>query len=164
MDRRFPRIDHAAALIGSGSEVLGYDDAISTDHHWGPRVLLFLRDPAAAPEIDRVLAEELPTTFAGYSTNFGPPDEDGVRLLVAVEEGPVAHRVEVFELGHFLREHVGTDARRGFAVEDWLATSTQRLLQVTAGEVFADSIGELTRVRELLAWYPHDVWLVVMAA
>jgi hypothetical protein len=164
LDRRFPGLEHAAGLIGSGSEVLGYDDERSTDHHWGPRVLLFLRDPAAAPEIDRALAEELPTTFAGYSTNFGPPDDDGVRLLAAVEQGPVAHRVEVFELGQFLRQHVGRDARRGFAVDDWLATPTQRLLEVTAGEVFADSSGELTRVRELLAWYPHDVWLIVMAA
>ena len=31
------------------------------------------------------------------------------------------------------------------------------------GEVFVDPGGELTRVRELLAWYPHDVWLLVMA-
>ncbi|HYT51853.1 MAG TPA: DUF4037 domain-containing protein [Gaiellaceae bacterium] len=164
LDRRFPGLEHAAALIGSGSEVLGYDDDLSTDHHWGPRVLLFLPELAAAPEIDKALAEELPTTFAGFATNFGPPDEIGVRLLVPVEDGPVAHRVELFELGEFLRVHVGRDARRGFTVEDWLATPTQRLLQVTAGEVFADPIGELTQVRERLAWYPHDVWLLVLAA
>ena len=164
LDRRFPRVEHAAALIGSSSEVLGYDDAISTDHHWGPRVLLFLQDMTVAPEIERALADDLPTTFAGFSTNFGPPDEDGVRLLARIEEGPVAHRVELFDLGEFLRQHVGTDARLGFTVEDWLSTSTQRLLEVTAGEVFIDPIGELTRVRELLSWYPHDVWLLVMAA
>ena len=42
LDRPFPQLPHSAALIGSGSEVLGYDDPMSTDHHWGPRVMLFL--------------------------------------------------------------------------------------------------------------------------
>lgn len=37
------------------------------------------------------------------------------------------------------------------------------MLEATAGEVFADPIGELTRVREGLAWYPRDIWLLVMA-
>ena len=35
-------VPHAAALIGPGSEILGFDTERSTDHHWGPRVLLFL--------------------------------------------------------------------------------------------------------------------------
>jgi hypothetical protein len=40
--RAIRRSPHAAALLDSGSEVLGFDDAMSTDHHWGPRVLLLL--------------------------------------------------------------------------------------------------------------------------
>jgi hypothetical protein len=162
LDRHFPRLEHAAALIGSGSEVLGYDDDVSTDHHWGPRVLLFLRDLDSWNHIDRALAQELPGVFAGYSTNFGPPDEIGVRLLTPVESGPIAHRVEAFTLRDFLREHLGCDPRERFDVGNWLATPTQHLLQITAGEVFSDPTGELTSVRELLAWYPHDVWLVAM--
>jgi hypothetical protein len=55
------------------------------------------------------------------------------------------------------------DPLERFEIRDWLATPTQRLLEVTAGEVFADGVGELTRVRMLLEWYPHDVWLLVMA-
>ena len=39
---RFGAIPHSAALLGRGSEVLGFDDQMSTDHDWGPRVLLFL--------------------------------------------------------------------------------------------------------------------------
>jgi hypothetical protein len=163
LDRRFPTLEHAAALIGSGSEVLGYDDDVSTDHHWGPRVQLFLRDLDVAPELDRTLSHELPAEFAGFPTNFGPPDEIGVRLLTPVESGPVAHRVEALVLRDFLLNGWGFDPRDGLTVADWLATPTQRLLELTAGDVFVDQIGHLTEVRDLLAWYPHDVWLLVMA-
>jgi hypothetical protein len=31
-------------LLGNGSEVLGFDTELSTDHDWSPRVVLFLRD------------------------------------------------------------------------------------------------------------------------
>lgn len=34
-------IPHSAALIGAGSEVLAFDTERSTDHDWGPRVVLF---------------------------------------------------------------------------------------------------------------------------
>lgn len=38
------------------------------------------------------------------------------------------------------------------------------MLEVTAGPVFEDTSGEITALRERLAWYPHDVWLHVLAA
>ena len=44
LDARFPGLPHSAALLGRGSEVLGFDDEMSTDHDWKPRVLLFLRE------------------------------------------------------------------------------------------------------------------------
>jgi hypothetical protein len=37
-------LQHSAALIGSGSEILEFDTEMSTDHHWGPRVMLFLKE------------------------------------------------------------------------------------------------------------------------
>jgi len=32
---------YAAGVIGYGSEVIGFNDEMSTDHMWGPRFLLF---------------------------------------------------------------------------------------------------------------------------
>jgi hypothetical protein len=41
---------HSAALLGWGSDVLGFDTVRSTDHGWGPRVLLF----ADAADVDEI--------------------------------------------------------------------------------------------------------------
>ena len=42
IDKKFPNLKYSSALIGHGSEVLGFDTPRSTDHHWGPRVMIFL--------------------------------------------------------------------------------------------------------------------------
>jgi len=72
LSRRFPDLDVSAALLGYGSEVLGFDDEVSQDHHWGPRLLLFVREHALArsDEIRGTLADELPLDVAGIPTNF----------------------------------------------------------------------------------------------
>ena len=44
LESDFPYVVYSAALIGSGSEVLGYDTAQSMDHHWGPKLQLFVKD------------------------------------------------------------------------------------------------------------------------
>jgi uncharacterized protein DUF4037 len=163
LERDFPEVEHAAALIGHGSEVLGFDDERSRDHQWGPRVLLFVRDLGSADEIDRTMAIKLPAAIAGFPTHFGPTEEEGTVAIAEIESGPINHRVETLMLSEYLRSELGIDPLDGFGPSDWLATPTQRLLEITAGEVFADPIGALTRVRQLLAWYPHDVWLLVMA-
>ena len=48
LERDFPEVEYAAALIGHGSEILGFDDERSRDHEWGPRVQLFTRDLGSA--------------------------------------------------------------------------------------------------------------------
>jgi hypothetical protein len=165
VSRLLPDLDVAAALLGYGSEVLGFDDEVSQDHHWGPRLFLFVRehDLKRSDEIRRVLADLLPLDVAGIATNFGPPMADGSRMPLPVDKRPVDHRVEVHAVAEFMRAEVGFDPLRRITVQDWLVTPTQQLLRVTAGEVFADGVGELTAVRDALRWYPHDVWLLAMA-
>lgn len=163
---QLPNLAYSAALIGHGSEVQGFDTPRSTDHHWGPRVLLFLRDDEAdsyKPQIDALLRNNLPRTFRGYSTSFGPPDAIGVRLMQPSDSGPVDHMVEIFALYRFFQESIGADPRR-MTVVDWLLAPRQRLRELTGGRVFYDGLGELESLRESLRWYPRDVWLYMLAA
>ena len=46
---------------------------------------------------------------------------------------------------------------------DWLTMPSQMLREVAGGHVFHDDIA-LSRIRERLAYYPHDVWLYMLAA
>jgi hypothetical protein len=110
-----------------------------------------------------MMASKLPSTIAGIPTHFAPTEEEGTVAVAEVEGGPINHRVETLTLSEYLLMELGIDPLDRFGPSDWLATPTQRLLEITAGEVFVDPIGALTRVRQMLAWYPHDVWLLVMA-
>jgi hypothetical protein len=153
----FPQLAYAAALLGPGSEVLGYDSVRSTDHDWGPRLQLFLAASDAerhTAEITAILASRLPARFRGYPTAFPSTGEPG---------GLARYRVTVTELGVWLTGQLGFDPREPMTVADWLATPTQRLAEVTAGAVFHDGPGDLSQARARLAWYPHDVWLYVLA-
>lgn len=161
----FPGLRYSAALIGYGSEVLGYDTERSTDHEWGPRLLLFVaeEDAGERERIVEVLAERLPARFRRYSTHFGPPDAEGTRWLQDVEAGPINHKVEVHTAGAWFEGWLGIDPAGGMTVADWLTLPQQKLLEVTAGRVYHDGLGEIEPRRAVLAKYPRDVWLYLLA-
>lgn len=168
LDDAFPGLPHTAALIGSGSEVLGFDDEMSTDHHWGPRVQLFVSpedQPRVADAIHTALANRLPYTFRGYSTNFSEPDPDdnGVQHLDILESGPVNHRVSVTTIRGFVQDYLGYDIDQPLTAADWLTFPQQKLRTLTGGAVYHDGVG-LAEMRARFAWYPSDVWLYVLAA
>jgi hypothetical protein len=167
LDREFPGLGYSAALIGWGSEVLGFDTPISRDHHWGPRVLLFLSDDdysSLQEAISHSLANHLPYEFRGYSTNYSEPEPNGVQHSVKISSGPVHHMVNIYTTPSFFKARLGFDPTKNISVLDWLTFPQQRLLELTSGEVYHDGLGELRKIRRKLSYYPRDVWLYMLAA
>jgi hypothetical protein len=76
-------------------------------------VQLFVREPGAAEDIRRTLAEELPTRTAGFPTHFGPTEEKGTVVITETEIGPVDHRAEIVVLADYLRGGSGSIRSRG---------------------------------------------------
>ncbi|MEU4293252.1 DUF4037 domain-containing protein [Kribbella sp. NPDC026596] len=143
LDTAFPGLPHSAALLGRGSEVLGYDDAMSSDHNWEPRVQLFLRDEDHVRHADAVteaLRQKVPARFADHDTEFG-----------------------VYTLSGYFQQELNFDLGQEITARDWLTFSEQNLSTVTAGAVFHDEVG-LAEVRERFAYYPRDVWLYLLVA
>lgn len=136
---------HSAGLLGWGSDVLGLDTARSTDHGWGPRVLVFT-DDGRGPEL------ELPETFLGWPVRFG---WDAVL--------PQVH-VTFHQLPDWLAERLGVDATAELSLVDWLMMPWQRLLEVVGGVVFHDGLDVLERLQTCLRWYPDDVHRFVIAS
>lgn len=165
LDEVVPGTVHSAARLGSGSEVLGFDTARSADHEWGPRLQLFLHPQDVTRHgatIAELLSERLPKTFRGYPTHFAAAGEAGIGVMQSTD-GPVHHRVEVTDLGTWFSKRLGFDPRKDVTLTAWLATPTQLLAEVTGGAVFHDGLGELAPARAALDWYPHDLWLHLLA-
>ncbi|MGH3544596.1 MAG: DUF4037 domain-containing protein [Mycobacteriales bacterium] len=150
---------HAAALLGDGSEVLGFDDTVSPDHDFGPRVTLFVSGDTDRAPIFSAL-ESLPERFDGLPTAY----RDTTNGDRDFGSGTSAHHVEVTTASEFFTRQLGYDPVDGMTLHRWLTTPTQLLATLTTGVVFADHGGELTRRRAALRWYPDDVWRYVLAA
>jgi hypothetical protein len=172
LEAEFPRLRYSVALLGSGSEVLGFDDEMSADHCWGPRVGLFLgeEDYAASRDaVDEALRQRLPHRFRGYPTSFTEPDpnDNGTQHLDARERGPVNHKVEIKTARLFFLDYLGFDIGPGGRPDvepaDWLTFPEQKLRTVAEGPVFRDETG-LGELRRRFEYYPRDVWLYLLAA
>lgn len=169
LEREFADLVHSAALVGQGSEVLGFDDARSRDHDWGPRCQLFLAEADCERWADAVraaLRRALPTEYRGYPVHFSSPDprDNATRKMQAGVAGEVDSRVDVFSWELFLRTSLGARRAANPDLLDWLTFPEQQLLEVTSGEVFHDGLGTLRADRERFAYFPRDVWLHRMAA
>ncbi|MEM7128260.1 MAG: DUF4037 domain-containing protein [Chloroflexota bacterium] len=166
LSKHYPDLTYSAALIGMGSEVLGFDTPQSTDHDWGPRLMLFLSQAdheSHQRTINQVLRQELPPQIHGYPTNFGS-HEDGTGVMEETDSGLINHRVMVLTVGGFFRYVLNFDPTGEIRVVDWISVPENTLLMLTAGRVFYDSLGELEPIREKLSYYPHEVWLYLLAA
>ncbi len=157
---------HAAGLIGYGSDVLGNDDELSRDHEWGPRLILFLdgnsldeknggeQPTRLAQKLNDVLNTHVPLTFMGFSTRFLP---SAAGPLVMVNSATGKPHINISTTQKFLESTIGY---RGVPATDreWLLVPEQRLLEFTSGEIFYDSLGQVTTLRKQLAYFPAPIW------
>lgn len=169
LDEYFPDLVHSAALMGYGSDVLGYDTPMSTDHNWGPRFQLFVAPTDyehRREAIDQCLRNHLPHTFLGYPVNFSEPDlaDGGVQRMETEAQSSVCHLVESMTIPAFFQRYLALDPYAELDAIDWLVLGEQKLLETTAGQVYHDGLHELIPLRAKFAYYPHDVWLYRLAA
>jgi len=154
METRFPDVKYAAASLGMCSETLGLDDAVSMDHMWGPRVTLFLSEGDQAhhgEELAQNFRHQLPKTFKGFPMAWLKP---GVDVQDTTKEA--LYTVRTTTVDRTLSFCGGANALPLQDV-DWLKVSEQHLLEFTAGVVYHDDTGELTKARQMLGYYPDDV-------
>ena len=166
MDRHFPGLRHGAARLEAGSEVLGFDTAVSIDHGWGPRVTLFVTTEQwtreLAAEVKRVMAEALPFEFRGYPTHFTQP----WAVMTPTTELPLNHGVRLADAAGLIEGWTGIDPLGEWPPPTvaWLTASSDHLRTVVTGPVYRDDTGELALARGRLRWYPRDVWLYLLAS
>jgi hypothetical protein len=153
--RAVPGLQYAAGRLGSGSDVLGFDDGMSRDHDWGCRLTLLVDGPdhEAVPQVRGLLERELPQSYRGYPVRFP-----------VTWDPSLSHKVDVATVAGFAAGRLGVDPTGELSVLDWLVLTGQSVLEVTAGPVFTDRTAGLAQVRAVLAWYPPDIERYVLAA
>ena len=133
-----PRI--AVGLAGPGSECFGYDDAISQDHDFAPRLCLWLTEADA-----RAIGARLLARYEAWTAEYAPVTE-----AARDRSGPIA-------IPDFYRRFTGCPGVPPDNIA-WLRVPEHLLAAATNGRVFRDDLGEFTAVRDaLLAGYPADV-------
>ena len=137
----------AVGLAGPGSECFGYDDEISQDHDFAPRLCLWLTEDDA-----RAVGARLLQRYEAWTADCAP-----VTDMARDRSGPIA-------IPDFYRRFTGCPG----APQDnlgWLRVPDHLLAAATNGRVFRDDLGEFSAVRgKLLEGYPPDVRRKKLAA
>ena len=137
----------AVGLAGPGSECFGFDDEISQDHDFVPRLCLWLTAEDAAEYGDRLqkLYEELTAHLPGITAQ-------------------ARDRSGVIPIPDFYRRFTGCPGAPEGPLY-WLRVADHYLAAATNGEVFRDDLGAFTAIRRtLLRGYPIDVMRKKLAA
>ena len=167
IEDNFHDLKYSAGLIGYGSDVLGYDDATSTDHMWGPRFYLFLskEDISKKDNIFYTLSENLPYTYKGYSVNFTEPDSNdcGVQHPEFINEGNVNPLIFIQTFDDYLMEQLGISDLNNIKPYEWLTFSEHRLLSLVSGKFFVDEL-HCSEIISKINYYPRDVKLYLIAS
>jgi hypothetical protein len=162
LEKKYTDLLYSAALLGYGSDVLGYDTEISMDHNWGPRLQLFIADKDLILELDNYLKHELPFRYKNFSTNFTAPKYDGVQSMEYTEKSPINHLIEIKTPQDYFKERYLINKLDNFTNDDWLMFKDQNLLEITSGVVFHDGL-KINELRDRLKFYPLDICKLRMA-
>ena len=160
IEKYFPKLagKYAAGLIGSGSDVLEFDDELSRHRDWGPRCQIWLNDSdyrKYSKSLNQLFTEKIPRVFLGFGTNFLWDDRSQAFIPAKIEEEGV-HLITITTVKNYLKDQFGLYTGSPNLL-DWLYLSEQKLLELTRGRIFYDSLGDITRVRKNFAYFPKDI-------
>jgi len=152
----FPAFNKSAAdvlelmtfgLSGPGSECYGYDDELSRDHDWGPRVCIWIPEELFVLQSEPLEAiyKKLESRFLG----FGPVNRLDTRF----------RRDGILSTSRFFKNYLGTD-QPPENLHDWLLLPEESLSLCTNGEIFRTGSMRFADMRQvLLSYFPEDLWL-----
>jgi hypothetical protein len=161
----YPDLPYSAARLEWGSDVIGFDTAMSMDHGWGPKMTLFLTEeefPTYHKSLDDFFADNLPFDIHGFSTHFGEPLADG-GVMAPRSTTPIHHMITITTPERFFADTLGVNIHQPITPSTWLTIPQQRLLTVRAGRIYHDGLGTLTGIRQQFNWYPRDLWHYLLA-
>lgn len=148
----------AVGLVGKGSDCFGFDDALSQDHDYGPRFVMWVTK-SVYEEIGEELQEayeSLPGHFMGVErveTSHGR-DRCGVMIIEEFYRNLLG-----FNLVEMLDRGSASGKESMETIKSWLAVHDYALAAAVNGEVFRDDEGVFTRYRNMLMeYYPKAVW------
>lgn len=164
IDKQYPDLRYAAALVGHCSDVFGFDDYKSTDHVWGPRLQIFLEEENfidVKTKLDTLFKYNLPFEYKGFPTNYKAVEgwtNNG--YMQYKNTYPINHFVEINTVNSFFNNDIVVNQHREIDFKDWISFPIQHLLELTSGEVFYDGIGDLTKARQAIQFFPRNVLLL----
>ncbi len=131
-----------AGLVTHGSDSLGCDDEYSQDHDWGPGFCVWLpqKEYNIYGDCLKKAYESLPHTFRGHTRLVSSRGDNRVGIF-CLEESFVVPKT----------------------TNEWLNTPECELKMKTSGEIFEDHYGEVSKRREILNYYPDDIFRLKLA-
>lgn len=136
----------AAGLFGEGSECFGFDDETSKDHDFEAGFCIFLPDEdtvdrRTAFQLERAYSK-LPKEFMGLSRSLLSP-------VGGVRKG-------IIRTNEFFENKTGSP-NGNLTVEQWLTLPQQSLAESVNGEIYFDNLGQVSKIRKQLRYYPEDI-------
>ena len=142
----------AIGLVGEGSECYGFDDQISQDHDFAPRVMVWLN-------------QEDYTTFGQQLQQVLDSVPKDLKQTDTMQTSAWSHvGKSVFVIEDFYAKFTGL-YHIPETLDQWRAIPEHHLSVATNGQIFFDPRGQFTAYRNaLLNYYPEDVRLKKIAA